>query len=232
MRVRLRGGGEAAPARRGRKRLRSRIMGKPVAPCGARDHSTDWGGMEAHPRESAACSAMQLFRPARVSSRNRLSGGTYGEFQFRDVQAGRRGDRRGRREDRPAGRRACTSRRKARRPTPTTAPRNMPGDAVARVQDGAAELDDMVSEQVGRHPKAMVALGVGIGFALGVLFASSRSPRAELARLRALVAARRPPRRHRRAGRARLRACRSDAAPPRRRGPWCRNRRRGNTSTS
>ena len=49
------------------------------------------------------------------------------------------------------------------------------GDAVARVQDGAAELDDVVSEQVGRHPKAMVALGVGIGFALGVLFASSRT---------------------------------------------------------
>jgi ElaB/YqjD/DUF883 family membrane-anchored ribosome-binding protein len=48
-------------------------------------------------------------------------------------------------------------------------------DAVGRVQDGAAELDEMVSEQVGRHPKAMVALGVGIGFALGVLFASSRS---------------------------------------------------------
>jgi ElaB/YqjD/DUF883 family membrane-anchored ribosome-binding protein len=48
------------------------------------------------------------------------------------------------------------------------------GDAVARVQDGAAELDEMVSEQVGRHPKAMVALGIGIGFALGVLFASSR----------------------------------------------------------
>ena len=49
------------------------------------------------------------------------------------------------------------------------------GDAVSRVQDGAAELDEMVSEQVGRHPKAMVALGIGIGFALGVLFASSRT---------------------------------------------------------
>jgi ElaB/YqjD/DUF883 family membrane-anchored ribosome-binding protein len=49
-------------------------------------------------------------------------------------------------------------------------------DAVSRVQDGAAELDEMVSEQVGRHPKAMVALGVGIGFALGVLFAASRKP--------------------------------------------------------
>jgi ElaB/YqjD/DUF883 family membrane-anchored ribosome-binding protein len=49
------------------------------------------------------------------------------------------------------------------------------GDAVGRVQDGAAELDEMVSEQVGRHPKAMVALGIGIGFALGVLFASSRT---------------------------------------------------------
>jgi ElaB/YqjD/DUF883 family membrane-anchored ribosome-binding protein len=53
------------------------------------------------------------------------------------------------------------------------------GDAVSRVQDGAAELDDMVSEQVGRHPKAMVALGVGFGFLLGMLFASStrREPR-------------------------------------------------------
>jgi ElaB/YqjD/DUF883 family membrane-anchored ribosome-binding protein len=49
------------------------------------------------------------------------------------------------------------------------------GDAVARMQDGVADLDDMVGEQVGRHPKAMVALGVGIGFALGVLFASSRT---------------------------------------------------------
>ena len=47
------------------------------------------------------------------------------------------------------------------------------GDALTRAQDGAADLDDMVSEQVGRHPKAMVALGVGIGFALGMLFASS-----------------------------------------------------------
>lgn len=49
------------------------------------------------------------------------------------------------------------------------------GDAVARVQDSAAEMDEMVSEQIGRHPKAMVALGVGIGFALGLLFASSRT---------------------------------------------------------
>ena len=49
------------------------------------------------------------------------------------------------------------------------------GDAVGRVQDSAAELDEMVSEQVGRHPKAMVALGVGIGFALGLLFAAGRT---------------------------------------------------------
>lgn len=48
------------------------------------------------------------------------------------------------------------------------------GDAVARVQDSASEFDDMVSEQVGRHPKAMMALGVGIGFAFGLLFASTR----------------------------------------------------------
>jgi ElaB/YqjD/DUF883 family membrane-anchored ribosome-binding protein len=47
------------------------------------------------------------------------------------------------------------------------------GDAVSRVQDTAGELDDMVSEQVGRHPKAVVALGIGIGFALGCLFATS-----------------------------------------------------------
>ena len=38
------------------------------------------------------------------------------------------------------------------------------GDAVARVQESATELDEMVSEQVGRHPKAMAALGIGIGF--------------------------------------------------------------------
>jgi ElaB/YqjD/DUF883 family membrane-anchored ribosome-binding protein len=48
------------------------------------------------------------------------------------------------------------------------------GDAVTRVQEGAADLDEMVSEQVGRHPKAMVALGIGLGFVLGVLYASSR----------------------------------------------------------
>jgi ElaB/YqjD/DUF883 family membrane-anchored ribosome-binding protein len=47
------------------------------------------------------------------------------------------------------------------------------GEALTRVQDSAADLDDMVSERVGRHPKAMMALGVGIGFALGMLFASS-----------------------------------------------------------
>jgi ElaB/YqjD/DUF883 family membrane-anchored ribosome-binding protein len=49
------------------------------------------------------------------------------------------------------------------------------GDAVTRVQDGASEFDTMVSEQVGRHPKAMMALGIGVGFALGLLFASTRS---------------------------------------------------------
>lgn len=46
--------------------------------------------------------------------------------------------------------------------------------AAEKMQDSAADLDDMVSEQVGRHPKAMVALGVGFGFALGVLFAASQ----------------------------------------------------------
>ncbi len=50
----------------------------------------------------------------------------------------------------------------------------MAQDVASRVQDGAAEIDDAVSEQVGRHPKAMVALSVGVGFVLGVLFASMR----------------------------------------------------------
>jgi ElaB/YqjD/DUF883 family membrane-anchored ribosome-binding protein len=53
---------------------------------------------------------------------------------------------------------------------------DMAQDVTTRVQDGATELDDMVSEQVGRHPKAMIALSVGIGFALGILVASMRSP--------------------------------------------------------
>src|SRR3954467_126958 len=48
------------------------------------------------------------------------------------------------------------------------------GDAMTRAQDSASELDEMVSEQIGRHPKAMVALGIGIGFALGLLFSASR----------------------------------------------------------
>jgi len=48
------------------------------------------------------------------------------------------------------------------------------GDAMGKVQEGAADLDEMVSEQVGRHPKAMVALSIGIGFVLGMLFANAR----------------------------------------------------------
>lgn len=52
---------------------------------------------------------------------------------------------------------------------------DMAQDVANRVQDGAADLDDAVSEQVGRHPKAMMALGIGLGFALGVLFASTRT---------------------------------------------------------
>jgi ElaB/YqjD/DUF883 family membrane-anchored ribosome-binding protein len=51
---------------------------------------------------------------------------------------------------------------------------DMAQDAVTRVQDGAADIDDMVAEQVGRHPKAMIALSIGIGFALGILVASMR----------------------------------------------------------
>jgi hypothetical protein len=48
------------------------------------------------------------------------------------------------------------------------------GDAMDRVQESASDLDDMVSEQVGRHPKAMIALSIGIGFALGMMFANVR----------------------------------------------------------
>jgi ElaB/YqjD/DUF883 family membrane-anchored ribosome-binding protein len=51
----------------------------------------------------------------------------------------------------------------------------MAQDAVARVQDSAADIDEAVSDQVSRHPKAMVALGIGVGFALGVLFAATRT---------------------------------------------------------
>jgi ElaB/YqjD/DUF883 family membrane-anchored ribosome-binding protein len=54
---------------------------------------------------------------------------------------------------------------------------DMAQDVATRVQDGASDLDDVVSEQVGRHPKAMVALSVGIGFALGILVASMRGGR-------------------------------------------------------
>jgi ElaB/YqjD/DUF883 family membrane-anchored ribosome-binding protein len=50
-------------------------------------------------------------------------------------------------------------------------------DAVTRVQDSAADIDEVVSDQVGRHPKAMVALGIGVGFMLGMLFASTRGSR-------------------------------------------------------
>ena len=49
------------------------------------------------------------------------------------------------------------------------------GSAVSRMQESASDWDEAVSDQVGRHPKAMVALGVGFGFVLGILFASSRT---------------------------------------------------------
>lgn len=51
------------------------------------------------------------------------------------------------------------------------------GDAMGRAQESAAELDEMMSEQVGRHPKAVVALSVGIGIAIGFLIASARGSR-------------------------------------------------------
>src|SRR3954469_13945999 len=47
------------------------------------------------------------------------------------------------------------------------------GDAVTRVQDSASELADIVSGQVGRHPKARMALGIAVGFALVLCFAST-----------------------------------------------------------
>ena len=53
------------------------------------------------------------------------------------------------------------------------------GDAMGRVQEGAADIDEMVSQQVGRHPKAMVALSIGIGFVLGMMFAHARPPARE-----------------------------------------------------
>ncbi len=62
------------------------------------------------------------------------------------------------------------------------------GDAVTRVQEGAADLDEMVSEQVGRHPKAMVALGIGLGFVLGVLYAVRAAQRTGWEAIRACSA--------------------------------------------
>jgi hypothetical protein len=50
------------------------------------------------------------------------------------------------------------------------------GEAAARVRDSVVEFDEMASEQAGRHPKAILALGVVLGFALGVLYVTSRSP--------------------------------------------------------
>ena len=47
-------------------------------------------------------------------------------------------------------------------------------DVASRVQGSAADFDDAMSEQVSRHPKAMIALSVGIGFAMGLLVASMR----------------------------------------------------------
>ena len=47
-------------------------------------------------------------------------------------------------------------------------------DAIAAAKTGAADLDDVLAEQAVRHPKAMLALGIGFGFLLGVLFASTR----------------------------------------------------------
>ena len=51
------------------------------------------------------------------------------------------------------------------------------GDAAVGALESAQEMDVMVSEQIGRHPKAVVALSIGIGFALGFLVAASRGSR-------------------------------------------------------
>jgi ElaB/YqjD/DUF883 family membrane-anchored ribosome-binding protein len=50
----------------------------------------------------------------------------------------------------------------------------MAQDALAAAKTGAADLDDVLAEQAVQHPKAMLALGIGFGFLLGVLFASTR----------------------------------------------------------
>ena len=50
----------------------------------------------------------------------------------------------------------------------------MAKDAIAAAKTGASDLDDVLAEQSLQHPKAMLALGIGFGFLLGVLFASTR----------------------------------------------------------
>jgi gas vesicle protein len=47
-------------------------------------------------------------------------------------------------------------------------------DAISAAKTHSSDLDDVLAEQAVQHPKAMLALGIGFGFLLGVLFASTR----------------------------------------------------------
>jgi ElaB/YqjD/DUF883 family membrane-anchored ribosome-binding protein len=53
----------------------------------------------------------------------------------------------------------------------------MAQDAISAVKARSSDLDDAFADQAEQHPKAMLALGIGFGFLLGVLFASTRGGR-------------------------------------------------------
>ncbi len=144
-------------------------MGKTVLPAPpAWPHNiTEWGGME----------AMQLFCSTRVllpTFPNRQEGGLMAASNFETSMngAGQQVDEVARQTGKQAE--GLYEQAKGAAADAYDSASDMAQDVAARVQDGATELDDMVSEQVGRHPKAMVALSVGIGFALGLLVASLR----------------------------------------------------------
>src|SRR3954467_8561874 len=118
----------------------------------------------------AATDRMQLFRPERVSSRNRaLPEDTMANSNFETTmkQGGRAIDEAAAKTGQQAE--GVYEQAKSAACDVYDSAADYAGDALTRVQDGAAHLDDVVREQVGRHPKAMVAVRARIGFAVGRL---------------------------------------------------------------
>ena len=138
------------------------------------DHSTDWGGMEAQPREPGrvgeACNSFGFneFHTGTGAPEDPMANSSFETFK----QGGKAIDEAAEKTGQQAGGMYQQAKDAASGAYDSAA--ELAQDTVSRVQDTATDLDDMVSEQVGRHPKAMVALGIGLGFVLGVLYASSR----------------------------------------------------------